>query len=69
MVEATSSSLSERKPVIDNNDIEWRIGGKIHFEEESAQTKLYEKYLIFSKNPRFIPLFFLKTADLSPLFF
>lgn len=35
LVEATSSLSSGSKQVIDN-DIEWRIGGKIHFEEESG---------------------------------
>lgn len=32
LVEGTSSN----KPIIDNKEIEWRIGGKIHFEEESG---------------------------------
>lgn len=36
LVEATSSLSSGSKQIIDNKEIEWRIGGKIHFEEESG---------------------------------
>ncbi len=36
VLEARSSLPSENNQVINKDDLEWRIGGKIHFEEESG---------------------------------
>jgi hypothetical protein len=40
--EATQGSLpNENNQVINKDELLWRIGGKIHFEEESGPVKFY----------------------------